>query len=161
MADTHIHLHIHAGADEATAPVPAGDVRLGFKWDNEADPAAAEYRMKVFARNFGPAHADVGEVWAESLASIDALLPDGTFAAEGLSPRSFHTVFAAGERRDVYALKLSVGDSPEIVAGFIRWRDANGKWEIPFAVQPRTKPGENEHHFTLVGALPWNETRRR
>lgn len=99
MADTHIHLHIHVGTDDQAATVPAGDVRLGFKWDAERHKGrcprikAIEFRegpdgTSIRYEYFPPAEfmiyapdepdTDYRKQYPFDLASAEARLKDGT-----------------------------------------------------------------------------------
>lgn len=135
-------------------------VAVWFKWDNETAPEEAGYALTVGVRNLGPGNADVTETYGEVFNA--ALMPTtwSTRDFDDVKVRPFHTIFPAGEGRDIYSLKMDDCTDETRVRGFVRWTDAVGKWEYPFLVQSRAYPKMNEHHFTQIDLPGWNEARR-
>jgi hypothetical protein len=131
------------------------DVRLSYKWDNEADPGAANFGFKIYAENRGPGDADVGDIFAEFCAEIGAPVFSHTYT------RPMNTLFVPGQRQDILARILPSGDENLLCYGFVRWTDDAGSWEHLFCMQLRAHPQPNEHHFTQVGGAPWNAVRRQ
>jgi hypothetical protein len=133
------------------------DVRLGFKWYNEASPETADFRFDVSARlSAGSKPADLQDAcyeWRDTSETSDSF-------GDAAVRRHLGTFIEPSLQLNVLSGNAPKGDESKLLCGYVTWSDEAGEWEQLFCMQIRTHPNRNEHHFTQVGGAPWNNVRQ-